>query len=165
MNPTPHLPDPHRRRIVRAALAAGRGLGLPVVVTLAPPGPGELRLPSGVPAADALRALAGAGAVAVGVNCALPGAPLAELAASLPDLGVPLVVKPSAGLPGSIVAPEAFAAWVAEAARAGAAWVGGCCGATPAHLAAVAIEHGAVLATHDRGFERFHDLRTVDPLA
>jgi toxin-antitoxin system PIN domain toxin len=34
-----------------------------------------------------------------------------------------------------------------------------------AHLAAVAIEHGALLATHDRGFERFPDLRTVDPLA
>lgn len=33
-----------------------------------------------------------------------------------------------------------------------------------AHLAAVAIEQGALLATHDRGFERFHDLRTVDPL-
>ena len=34
-----------------------------------------------------------------------------------------------------------------------------------AHLAAVAIEHGAVLATHDRGFDRFDDLRTIDPLA
>lgn len=34
-----------------------------------------------------------------------------------------------------------------------------------AHLAAVAIEHGAILATHDRGFDRFDGLRTVDPLA
>lgn len=34
-----------------------------------------------------------------------------------------------------------------------------------AHLAAVAIEHGAVLATHDRGFGRFDELRTLDPLA
>jgi toxin-antitoxin system PIN domain toxin len=34
-----------------------------------------------------------------------------------------------------------------------------------AHLAALAIEHGAVLATHDRGFDRFPGLRTFDPLA
>jgi toxin-antitoxin system PIN domain toxin len=34
-----------------------------------------------------------------------------------------------------------------------------------AHLAALAIEHEAVLATHDRGFGRFSGLRTLDPLA
>ena len=34
-----------------------------------------------------------------------------------------------------------------------------------AHLAALAIEHDAVLATHDRGFSRFSGLRTLDPLA
>ena len=34
-----------------------------------------------------------------------------------------------------------------------------------AHLAAIAIEHDAVLATHDRGFSRFSGLRTLDPLA
>ena len=33
-----------------------------------------------------------------------------------------------------------------------------------AHLAALAIEHGAVLHTHDRDFARFPGLRTVDPL-
>ncbi len=33
-----------------------------------------------------------------------------------------------------------------------------------AHLAAVAIEQGAGLATHDRGFDRFPGLRTFDPL-
>ena len=34
-----------------------------------------------------------------------------------------------------------------------------------AHLAALAIEHGAVLATTDRDFARFKRLRTIDPLA
>ena len=34
-----------------------------------------------------------------------------------------------------------------------------------AHLAALAIEHDAELATHDRGFDRFPGLRVVDPLA
>jgi len=32
-------------------------------------------------------------------------------------------------------------------------------------LAALAIEHGLVLASHDSGFRRFDGLRTVDPLA
>jgi toxin-antitoxin system PIN domain toxin len=32
-------------------------------------------------------------------------------------------------------------------------------------LAALAIEHGLVLASHDSGFRRFTGLRTIDPLA
>lgn len=32
-------------------------------------------------------------------------------------------------------------------------------------IAALAIEHGLVLATHDRGFRRFSHLRVIDPLA
>lgn len=31
-------------------------------------------------------------------------------------------------------------------------------------IAALAIEHGLVLATHDRGFRRFDGLRTLDPV-
>jgi len=34
-----------------------------------------------------------------------------------------------------------------------------------AHLAALAIEHGATLATTDRDFSRFPGLRSIDPLA
>jgi predicted nucleic acid-binding protein len=33
-----------------------------------------------------------------------------------------------------------------------------------AHLAALALEHGATLATSDRDFARFPRLRIVDPL-
>ncbi|MBI3695195.1 MAG: PIN domain-containing protein [Acidobacteria bacterium] len=33
-----------------------------------------------------------------------------------------------------------------------------------AHLAALAIEHGATLCTHDKDFARFPGLRTFDPL-
>jgi len=32
-------------------------------------------------------------------------------------------------------------------------------------IAALAIEHGLVLASHDHGFRRFSGLRTIDPLA
>jgi predicted nucleic acid-binding protein len=33
-----------------------------------------------------------------------------------------------------------------------------------AHLAAIAIEHGATVATRDRGFARFRNVRWLDPL-
>jgi 5-methyltetrahydrofolate--homocysteine methyltransferase len=124
----------------RSALEAALEAGLPAAATLTPRlEGGELRLPSGPGAAEALRVLAADGAAAVGVNCVLPGAPLRALAESLAGLlPVPLVAKPSAGLPGALLEPEAFAGWVADAARAGARWVGGCCGAGPAHLAALA---------------------------
>lgn len=36
---------------------------------------------------------------------------------------------------------------------------------TDAHLAALALEHGATLHTNDRDFARFPDLRIVNPLA
>lgn len=34
-----------------------------------------------------------------------------------------------------------------------------------AHLAAIAIEHGATIATRDRGFARFAGVRWLDPIA
>lgn len=123
----------------RAALAEARATGLPAAATLGPAlAGGRLVLPDGPPLAEALRALAADGATAVGFNCTLPGADLAGEVAALGTLPVPLVVKPSAGLPGALLAPEPFAAWVTGAARAGASWLGGCCGAGPGHLAALA---------------------------
>jgi len=119
----------------RAALAAARSAGLPVAATMTPSAAEALPLPGGPDAAEWLAALAADGAVAVGVNCLLPGAPLSALAPIAAALPVPLVAKPSAGLPGRLLPPGPFAAWVAEA---GAAWVGGCCGAGAAHLRALA---------------------------
>ncbi|MBI5066705.1 MAG: homocysteine S-methyltransferase family protein [Deltaproteobacteria bacterium] len=123
----------------RGALAEARAAGLPAVVTLGPAlEAGRLALPEGPPLGEALRALASDGAAAVGLNCVLPGIDLAAEVEALGQLPVPLVVKPSAGLPGALLEPEPFAAWVAAAANAGAAWVGGCCGAGTGHLAALA---------------------------
>jgi 5-methyltetrahydrofolate--homocysteine methyltransferase len=124
----------------RAALAAARETGLPAVATFTfGDAGGILTVASGEPALACLEAVAADGAVAVGTNCVLPGTPLSSLlerAAS--RLRVPLVAKPSAGLPGDIVAPEEFASWARELAGAGASWVGGCCGASAAHISAVA---------------------------
>jgi 5-methyltetrahydrofolate--homocysteine methyltransferase len=124
----------------RTALAAARATGLPAVLTFtfATEG-GALVAASGEPAAACLEAVAADGAAAVGANCLLRGTPLPELLAEVgPRLRVPLVAKPSAGLPGAIEPAAAFASWCAELAAAGARWVGGCCGAGPEHLAAAA---------------------------
>jgi 5-methyltetrahydrofolate--homocysteine methyltransferase len=123
----------------RAALAAARAAGLPVVVTLSFTAGEPATLPAGGSVEDALVALAAEGSAAVGVNCVAPSASLERLLARVaPRLGVPLVAKPSPGLPGALLAPEPFGARVAALSRAGAAWVGGCCGATAAHVAAIA---------------------------
>ena len=59
--------------------------------------------------------------------------------------GLPIVAKPNAGLPaitdsGEAVyslTPEAFAAAMLPLADAGASILGGCCGTTPEHIAAL----------------------------
>ncbi|MFQ8758749.1 MAG: homocysteine S-methyltransferase family protein [Intestinimonas sp.] len=57
---------------------------------------------------------------------------------------LPIILNPNAGLPECVdgctrfgVGPEAFSADLAGLARAGAWVVGGCCGTTPDHIAAV----------------------------
>ncbi len=75
------------------------------------------------------------------MNCGAPGPALAALAAWAHDaIAVPFAAKPSPGLPGEVLAPAAFAAAVRPAIQAGARLVGGCCGATAEHLAALAAE-------------------------
>lgn len=82
------------------------------------------------------RRLAGAGAAAIGINCAS----MAEAVAVLPRLrsagSLPLLAKPSAGLPGSpLMTPEEFASAIPGLLGAGGlALIGGCCGTTDAHL-------------------------------
>ncbi len=127
----------------RAALAAGRAAGLPVAVTFTfRDGLDGLQATSGEAGEECLRTAAAEGAAAVGVNCTLPDSARALealVARCAGSLGVPVVAKPSAGLPGSIIPPGAFAACAAELRSAGASWIGGCCGAAAEHLAAVAL--------------------------
>lgn len=124
----------------RAALAAARGTGLPAVVTFTFGVTGDAMADaSGEPALSCLEAVAADGARAVGTNCDLPGSPVAALLRrAAVRLAVPLVAKPSAGLPGGLLGPAQFAAWTADLAQAGASWIGGCCGTSAEHLAACA---------------------------
>ena len=101
----------------------------------------------GVSAAEVVAALAGTGVAAVGLNC---GRSLEDTDAVLDEFiatgtELPLWVKPNAGVPkivGDAVVYEAdpptFARHVARYAACGARIVGGCCGATPEHISALA---------------------------
>lgn len=108
---------------------------------------GRLRTMMGVSpegAADALRA---AGADIVGLNCGtrLGDEDLETIVRAMRGAGATTVIaKPNAGEPqwqdGRAVydlTPDAFAARMHRARDAGAAIVGGCCGTTPAHIAAL----------------------------
>ena len=85
---------------------------------------------------------AGLGADAVGINCSLGPKeilPFAQRLCRSVPAGVPVFVKPNAGLPnpdGSYnLAPDEFAAEMKEYAAIGVSMVGGCCGTTPAFIA------------------------------
>lgn len=126
-----------------AVLAAKESTSLPVIATMIFDGRGKLLTGGDIPAAAAL--LEGLGVDALGFNC---GAGPEQMKVLLPQLlgccALPVVVNPNAGLPRSEdgqtvfdVEPAAFAASMRELAGMGLWAAGGCCGTTPAHLAAM----------------------------
>lgn len=136
-------------REAEAALHAARGAGAPALVSFVC-GPGA-RLLSGEPLADAISRAAALAPLAVGVNCA----PWCDLAACLPVLrasGMAFLAYANLGAPAETGArthaatPLEFASGASAWIAAGASWVGGCCGTTPMHVAALA----ARLCTHAR---------------
>lgn len=96
---------------------------------------------------EAIESLLGCGASVVGGNC---GRALEEMEGVVSAMHtafpeVPLIAKPNAGLPRLVgddvvydIEPEAMAQFVMQYVESGAKIVGGCCGSTPAHIAAIA---------------------------
>jgi 5-methyltetrahydrofolate--homocysteine methyltransferase len=137
--------DPLQIKAALAALGSPEGgRGLPFIVSATVDGRG--RMLAGADVAAFVAIVAPFAPLALGLNCSggpdeLEG-PLAELAALSP---FPLCLMPNAGLPCSSggcttypFGPEVFAAKVeALARRYGLAIAGGCCGTTPAHIAAL----------------------------
>ncbi len=126
------------------ALAAVRdGSGLPAICHLTFERTGRTLM--GVDAATAAKACQDAGAFAVGANCSIgPSEMVSVIRAMSAVARVPVSAEPNAGSPelvgGSVVypvSPEEMAEFAEELVRAGATIVGGCCGTTPAHIAAV----------------------------
>src|SRR5438132_683684 len=104
----------------------------------------EGRLQSGMPLADAFARCHDMGAKIVGANCLNGPRAMVQLFEKLPA-GDLLAAYPNAGYPryteGRYVyptAPDYFAKAAREMAAQGARLIGGCCGTTPAHIAAVA---------------------------
>jgi len=100
----------------------------------------------GTPPEAALITLQSLGADAVGCNCSTGPEQMAQYIAAMKPLAtVPLLAKPNAGLPRLEglktvfdMDGAAFAAGARKLAAAGADLLGGCCGTTPAHIAALA---------------------------
>jgi len=136
-----------------AALEAARALcDLPVLCSFSVTADGMLYFGGSVlEAAQTLEAL---GADAVGVNCSSGPDQLENIVRNLHEqVAIPVVAKPNAGMPviddrGVAVypmGPEDFGRSMKKLIEAGAAVVGGCCGTTPEHIAALrrALRGGA----------------------
>ncbi|MGA2496182.1 MAG: homocysteine S-methyltransferase family protein [Tepidisphaeraceae bacterium] len=122
---------------------------LPVIATYAfSKSPTVFRTMMGTPAADAIKTAIDAGADVVGANCGT-GLDLPDYVRLARDLmaaagSTPVILQPNAGAPrhegGKLVydaLPQQMAAIVPQLCSAGLKIVGGCCGTTPDHLAAM----------------------------
>ena len=130
-----------------AAIAAARDVapGLPVVVTMS--FDTNVRTMMGVRPAEAVAHLAAAGADAVGANCGRGPTEMETIAADMAQArtgDVLLVAQSNAGLPQVVgdhfeydATPGDLAAHASRLAGLGIDLVGGCCGSTPAHIAAM----------------------------
>ncbi|MGD8966726.1 MAG: homocysteine S-methyltransferase family protein [Anaerolineae bacterium] len=128
---------------IEGALQAGEGT--PVTVTLSFDSHGRTNM--GVRPEEAAEALLEWGVNALGANC---GATLDMTLGAVETMhqvapGIPLIVKPNAGKPRLVgdevvydATPEDMASYARRFVDLGARIVGGCCGSTPEHIAAIA---------------------------
>ncbi|MGN1169403.1 MAG: homocysteine S-methyltransferase family protein, partial [Acutalibacteraceae bacterium] len=129
--------------IKAAILAVKENSSLPIIATMTFDSDGRTFL--GTDPETAAITLSSLGVDALGVNCSLgPQELLPIVKRMLPFSKVPVAVQPNAGLP-SIengetvykITPEDFAHHCAEFAKEGAIILGGCCGTTYEHIAAL----------------------------
>lgn len=127
-----------------AVIAAKEVCDLPVMVTLTFEENGHTLF--GTDACTAAIVLDKLGADAIGVNCSTGPAKMTEIVEQMAGVTeLPLIAKPNAGLPqvdkkGNTVysmSPECFAEEMEMLIDKGAVILGGCCGTTPLHIAAL----------------------------
>ncbi len=129
--------------LLAAVSAARQTTDLPIVaqMTFAEDG---LTLSAEEPS-QVVQALERAGVDVIGVNCGVgPQVALQVLETMRPLTTLPLSGQPNAGLPARVegrffyfATPEYFGTYARQAADLGIAYIGGCCGTTPAHIAAM----------------------------
>lgn len=128
------------------AVQAAQPAGLPIVVSFSfHRGPERDQTITGATPEAAAGAMAELGVDAIGANCGAGPEFFPGLCRRLKQAsGLPVWVKPSAGMPvlqgGKAIytmKPEAFAGFVPALVEAGASFVGGCCGTSPDFIRAV----------------------------
>ena len=125
------------------AVTEAKKTGLPVYATMSFNPTGRTMYGADIPGMVSL--LEGLGVDALGMNCGEgldAYGPLVEALLSATKL--PVIFQPNAGLPQVVdgvpqysVAPAQYAAFMAGLAAKGVSVLGGCCGTTPAHIAAM----------------------------
>ncbi len=129
---------------MRAALLAAKQYGrAPVICQMTFEASG--RTVTGTDPATAAVTLEALGADMIGANCSLgPDQLLPVIEKMVAATSLPVTLRPNAGMPvlqeGRTIfplSPEQFAAWAPRIVDAGVTAIGGCCGTTPAHIAAV----------------------------
>lgn len=127
--------------VIRAAKEMAPHLPIIVMVTVDDEG----NTLDGTPAEETATRLADAGADALGCNCSSgPHAVLNVIERMHTVTSKPLAAMPNAGLPREVdgrhiylSSPEYMASFARKFARAGASFIGGCCGTTPKHIKAM----------------------------
>ncbi|MDE7257195.1 MAG: homocysteine S-methyltransferase family protein, partial [Clostridia bacterium] len=126
-----------------AVIAAKEACGLPVFVSAV--FGGDSKMMTGT-SPEAFVALAeGLGVDALGINCSLAPAEMAEAVARILKVSsTPVIVKPNAGLPQDIGGKTVYSLNAADFAKqmkplaeAGARVIGGCCGTSPEYIKAL----------------------------
>jgi homocysteine S-methyltransferase len=126
---------------VKAAKAVAPQLPLMVMVTVDEAGD----CLDGTSAEDAAKLLTEWGVDALGCNCSSgPAVVLGAIERMRSVTTLPLAAMPNAGMPRSVdgrniylTSPEYLASFARKFVRAGATFVGGCCGTTPNHIRAI----------------------------
>lgn len=107
---------------------------------------GDGTMPFGGNVIDAVTNVEAMGAAAAGINCSMgPDQALAVVTNMKERLSIPVIAKLNAGMPeindrGEAVysmGPKAFSEYMGKLLDAGADLIGGCCGTTPAYIAAL----------------------------
>jgi len=142
-----HLETQFHPAELQAAIEGARAgaPGLSLIASLAlMPGATGLETPHGVPITKMVRALEASLPDAVGVNCAIEAERMLQAVIFLREhFDLPVWAKPQAKLSDkcatgrSSETPELFARHAIALVDAGAAAIGGCCGTTPASIAAL----------------------------
>lgn len=126
-----------------ALLAAKEATRLPVICQLSYSEDG--RTVTGTDPQTAAITLEAMGADIIGINCSLGPEQLVPIVKIISQNTTrPISVQPNAGMPQLVdgktifpMGPEDFGTWAPKLVQAGATYIGGCCGTTPEHIAAI----------------------------